>query len=129
MTKVFQNKFSCTLSADKKERGNCFPACIASLMDKKSINDVIQIQEYYDSDEWVDILLKWLNDNGYDWYGIKGHSQVKDEFYLVSGKSPRFHDVSHICVYQNGKLYHDPHPDGTGLLTEEYFEVIEPIIN
>lgn len=128
MKKVFQNRFS---NAEKTNRGNCYAAVIASMMDKDSADDVIQIQDYYDNDKgnWVEVLNKWLQDNGYEWHGLKGHSQIKDEFYLVSGKSPRFPDIYHICVYQNGKLYHDPHPDGTGILTEEQFEIIQPIKN
>jgi len=73
-------------------------------MDKDSAEDVIQIQEYYDSN-WVDILCDWLDKNGYEWYSINGHSKIKDEYYLVIGNSMR--GVSHVCIYQNGKLYHD----------------------
>lgn len=108
------------------ERGNCFAAVIASIMDLDSAEDALQIQEHYDNEDWASVLLKWLNDRGYDWYSIDGHSKVKDEFYLVTGKSPRFSgEINHICIYQNGKLFHDPHPEQAGLSTESYFEVIE----
>lgn len=52
-------------------------------------------------------------------------AQLKDVYYMVSGQSPR--GVTHVCIYQNGVMVHDPHPTGEGILTEEYFEVVEPI--
>lgn len=52
-------------------------------------------------------------------------SQYKDKYYLVSGLSSR--GVHHICIYQNGILAHDPHPTQEGIITEEYFECLEPI--
>ncbi len=53
-----------------------------------------------------DIKL-WLKDN-------------PDKFYLASGTSLR--NVSHIVIYQNGKLYHDPHPSQTGLVEGTIYE-------
>jgi hypothetical protein len=52
-------------------------------------------------------------------------AELKDRFYLVSGKSPR--GIYHVCVYQNGIMVHDPHPTGEGIVTEEIFEVIEKL--
>jgi len=101
-------------------------AVIACLLDLDSAEDAIQMQEYYNgTDRYVSVMLNWLFKRGYIMYGLSGHSDVKDEFYIVSGQSPRNHKIHHACIYQNGKLYHDPHPDGTGLVSEEYFEVIE----
>jgi hypothetical protein len=39
---------------------------------------------------------------------------LKDTYYIVAGDAERgfFHSV----VYKNGKLAHDPHPSGVGLL-------------
>lgn len=52
-------------------------------------------------------------------------NQLKDKFYMVSGKSPR--GIFHVCIYQNGRMVHDPHPTQEGIETEEIFEVIEKI--
>jgi hypothetical protein len=118
MKRIYQNKFN-----TDGVRGNCFAAVIASIMDKDSPDDVIQIQEHY-SEDWITILCNWLQERGYEWISLNGHSTVKDEFYLVIGKSPRDESIKHVCIYQNGKLYHDPHPDGRGLLSEDRFELL-----
>jgi hypothetical protein len=106
-----------------QERGNCFPAVISCFMDLDSAEDAIQIQRHYHNDEWSLILYEWLTEMGYEQMTIRGHL-FEDEFYTVSGVSPRDKNVHHICIYQNGELYHDPHPDGTGIKTEEYFSTI-----
>jgi len=110
------------------DKGNCYAAVLASLMDKDSAEDVIQIQEYYSDSKWIGKLLRWIIINGWFSYPIHGHDSAgKDEFYIVHGESPRLHGTTHVCIYQNGKLYHDPHPDNTGITTEEYFEIIEKL--
>lgn len=86
-----------------------------------SAEDVIQIQEHYDDPNWPTILDDWLLSHSFEWERIEGHLQ-NDEYYLVIGDGPR--GVSHVCIYQNGELYHDPHPDRTGLVTEREFEKI-----
>ncbi len=53
---------------------------------------------------------------------IPEYYEYKDKYYLVSGKSPR--GVSHVCIFQNGVLVHDPHPSKEGILTLDYFETL-----
>lgn len=38
--------------------GNCFAACIASILELDSAKDVLQIQEYYDDPRWTVKLQK-----------------------------------------------------------------------
>ena len=110
-----------------EQMGNCFPTVIACLMGKKSAEDVIQIQEYYkgvedeEDNNWVDVLTKWLNEKGYQWYSLTGHL-YDNSYYLVTGKTER--GTVHVCIYKNGKLYHDPHPSGKGLTKILNFEKI-----
>ena len=106
-------------------RGNCFPTVIACIMDLDSPEDVLQVQEIYglEDRDWHIELENWLNDRGWEKEYIKGHL-FDDSFYFVSGVSPRNPNVFHVCIYQNGKLYHDPHPDNTGILTEDHFEYL-----
>jgi hypothetical protein len=119
-------------SEKSNERGNCFPTVIACLMGYESPEDVIQIQEYYKGVEeeedhnWIDVLMQWLNERNYDWYGLEGH-QFDDSFYLVTGRTER--GTVHVCIYKNGKLYHDPHPSGKGLTEILNYEIIERIKN
>jgi len=115
MTRVMQTRFS-----TETTKGNCYAAVIASIMNKDSAEDVIQIQEYYDTDEWAIKLLEWLDEQGYDLCTIDGHL-YDGSLYFVSGLSPRDRSINHICIYQNGHMVHDPHPDGTGILNCQVF--------
>lgn len=102
--------------------GNCFPTVIACFLDLNSPEDVIQIQEKYKEEDWNNQLQKWFLERGWEWKKINGHL-FDDSYYLVIGKTNRG-NASHVCIYQNGKLYHDPNPCNEGLITEEYFEII-----
>lgn len=99
--------------------GNCFPTVIACFLDLDSPEDVIQIQEKYKEDDWNNQLQKWLQEKGWAWKSIDSHL-YDDSFYTVTGKTNR--GASHICIYKNGELYHDPNPINEGLLSEDIFE-------
>lgn len=105
-------------------RGNCFPAVIAMCMGLFSAEDVIQIQEHYDDPNWPTTLDDWLTGHKFEWERIEGHL-YNDEYYFVIGYSPR--NISHVCIYQNGELYHDPHPSRLGLVTEREFAKITDV--
>lgn len=100
--------------------GNCFPTVIACFLDLDSPEDVIQIQERYLENDWNIQLQKWLNERGWRWESIDGHL-YDNSYYVVTGKTNR--GANHICIYKNGKLYHDPNPCNSGLLTEDIFEI------
>ena len=99
--------------------GNCFPTVIACFLDLDSPEDVIQIQEKYKEDDWNIQLYNWLQDRGWGLETIEGH-KFDDTYYTVTGDTVRGN--SHICIYKNGKLHHDPHPSQDGLITEKVFE-------
>lgn len=121
MKKLIQTR----LHNPPESRGNCLPTVIACFLDLDSAEDVIQVQELYDKvDDWQGDLIEWLGIRGWDMGGLRGHLDT-DEYYLVTGVSPRNSKINHVCIYQKGKLWHDPHPDQTGILTEEYFEYLE----
>lgn len=105
--------------------GNCFSTVIACFLNLNSPEDVIQIQEKYKEDDWNIQLQEWLLNKGWEWKKIDGHL-FNDSYYLVIGKTNRS-NVSHVCIYKNGQLFHDPNPCNEGLITEDYFEIIEPI--
>lgn len=107
-----------------EERGNCYPAVIACIMGLDSAEDAIQIQEQYEHEVWYGILTQWVAMRGYVFYLLLGH-QYDDSFYFVSGPSKR--GVNHICIYKNGKLWHDPHPSGDGILIENEFECLKKV--
>ena len=51
----------------------------------------------------------------------------EDKYILVTGGSPRHPDLTHVTIWKNGKMVHDPHPDNLGITDQRYFEIIEPI--
>lgn len=109
----FQTRF---VDRQKGIRGNCYPTVISCILGLDSPEDVIQFQEYYDSEDhlWYDMLSEWLEDRGWEIEYLSEHP-MDDEYYFVSGTTNR--EAKHICIYKNGKLFHDPYPNGGGLLT------------
>lgn len=111
---------------------NCFATAIACLMDLEDPEEVWQLQEHYPEDgdiadaRWVLALDHWLGERGYTWLVTNDHV-MDGGFYLVSGKTNRHPTQLHVCIYQNGLLYHDPHPTGGGLITEEHFELVRKL--
>jgi hypothetical protein len=112
-----------------KSRDNAYATVVACFLDYEDAEDCLQIQEHFpeegneDDVSWMLVLSFWLSERGYDWGSMSGHL-YDDSYYIVIGES--FRMMPHVCIYKNGHLWHDPHPDGTGLLTEEIFEYIRP---
>jgi hypothetical protein len=102
-----------------EERGNCYPAVIACILEMP-VEDVIQFQELYDG-VWYEPLTNWLAKLGWGFEYLPDHL-ADDELYFVTGISPRDKGIRHICIYKNGSMVWDPHPDGQGILTEDNFE-------
>ncbi|WP_282638114.1 hypothetical protein [Sphingobacterium thalpophilum] len=77
---------------------------------------------------WFWILEEWLKHKGYKYvYGGDREDYIGfNGYYFVTGKSPRG-DFNHIVIYKDGKMVHDPHPSGAGILTEEKFEHLEKL--
>lgn len=96
-------------------------------MDLDSPEEVLQIQNIYDIvEDWQLEILTWIWERGWDLGNLKSHKK-DNSHYLVTGVSPRNPDIKHVCIYKNGELWHDPHPDNTGILTEDYFQYIEKV--
>jgi len=100
---------------DGKLVGDCFPACVASVL-------------HIDLEEIPLFSLKSLGlqvDEANEWLEVRGlslhlwpanHEPPKDQYYLVRGASPRYKGHYHMVVGKNGKIVHDPHPDGRGIV-------------
>lgn len=124
--------------------GNCYAAAIASILELP-IEQVPNVELFFEPNDgfWLEIMNKFLALRGLqietddrfksfhrtidelDGDDYSNKLLLKDEYYFVSGESPR--GVKHITIYQNGQLVHDPHPTREGLLSCEIFEVIRKI--
>lgn len=97
--------------------GNCFAACIASLMEL-DIADVPDFSQVKDKDNnpihWLDAVDKWLWDRGMRMIVALPEYYPDNCYYMAWGKSPR--GFEHSVLYYNGEMKHDPHPDGTGIV-------------
>lgn len=107
MTPVDQTKL---YAPDGIGNGNCFAACLASLLDLP-LWMVPPFEEMFGRGEgqWRDRAEQWL-ERFFDVKLIRtdGHDvEALPEFYIANGMSAR--GVYHSVIYQRGELAHDPH--------------------
>lgn len=123
------------LDAPKEERGNCYPACLASMLSLR----LEDIPHFYGvatktpdgldvtvNDDWPQIMA-WAHSQGWSvlswpWRDLNDfmHGSLKGALVIVSGKSPRFASCEHAVVGRltgdgGWELVHDPHPSRDGL--------------
>src|SRR6266581_6866987 len=104
--------------------GNCFAACLASLLEIP-LDDVPHFFGA-STDSWRKDLNLWLarrglsfidvwcpNPTNFQWYVTEQLSQVG--YYVLSGPSPRYKSVEHAVIAKGGKIVFDPHPSKAGL--------------
>lgn len=129
--------------------GNCFAAVVASMLELP-IQEVPNVETLYFLEGklefyGLDVMNVFLEGKGWElmndgrfsvfhdskWGIGEGYTHSRqdaldychDKYYLVSGKSTR--GVSHICIYKNGYLVHDPHPTREGLISIHFFQTLE----
>lgn len=123
-------------------RGNCFAAAIASLMELP-ITEVPNVETLFDVENvsWYDVMDAWIKDKGYQltdndafmraYHDKENECDIYDakychnKYYIVTAMSPR--GIMHCCIYQNGKMVHDPHPTREGI-DEKTISQFEEII-
>lgn len=99
--------------------GNCFPACVASIMGL-SLEDVpffstrSQDAQLAHANSW----LKKFNLKLVMTPNTSDHKHPPGIHYMMRGLSPRLKGLYHIVVGRDGQMVHDPHPDNTGLVGE-----------
>lgn len=110
------------------ERGNCFAACIASILDLP-LSEVPNFAVA--ADWWWFSFVTWAAERG---YRVCSTTEPENEmrlpphgtYLLLGGQSPRFpkgilHSVVATRTWERAKpwrLVHDPHPSGDGILGE-----------
>ena len=120
MIKIYQDKFG-SPSGPKEELGNCYPACVATIMGL-GLEDVPHF--YAKGYEWWDIC-GWVSERGFRLlpFGEPIHEDWRRIFNgcvaIFTGPSPRFDDgTMHAVVgritLDGWDLLHDPHPEGDG---------------
>jgi len=109
MQKLIQTK----LHNPPETKGNCFATCIACFLDIP-ISEVPTFEETMETDDWPTNAFNWLHQKGWEWYSLSDNKH-KEGYYLAMGETSRLGNALHSCIYKNGELYHDPHPDQTGL--------------
>lgn len=112
--------------------GDCFRACIASILELP-LDDVphfvqIGLTPHPDdpqplaegNSDWWYYLRDWLRPRGLIYFDIPAGEDAPDAlisalgYHTITGLSPRG-DWQHVVVGRGGEIVHDPHPEGGGL--------------
>lgn len=156
MIPLTQTKFSLkNSSGETVQHGNCWATAIASVLEIP-LSDVPNFEVWFPwedglwwyltdrflllkvfkmdtawqfkvfhmtEDEWDAFEWAHLEFPGVNYQQMKNN--LTDKYYLVSGLSLR--GVSHVTIWQNGTMVHDPHPSRDGILELTRFEEIRPL--
>jgi hypothetical protein len=113
-----------TIFAGPGVRGDCFRACVASVLEL-AIEDV---PHFVAMNDWWGELQKWLSPSGMSAFQLRlppdelvMSMPAEDLFCILSGPSPRGNGLWHCVVGQvvngwNFATVHDPHPSNDGLI-------------
>lgn len=125
MTPTKQTKL---YQADGHHSGNCWQACLASILDLP-LWMVPDFSEMFGrtSDHYMSRTEAWLERMfNLKITRVEGHPiETLPEFYIASGLSQRF--VQHAVIYSQGMLVHDPHWSDMGIVSVERCYYLEPI--
>lgn len=92
---------------------DCLRACICSILE---ISDE-GVPNFVEDKYYPQQLMEFVWSKGYDI--IQDDNPPADvEFYMAWGISPR--GLMHSVIHSDGKLVHDPHPDGGDVLPKYY---------
>lgn len=106
--------------------GNCWQAAIASLVGAPldEVPHFVQL-DYDGGPDYLEATQEWLAERG-----LRLHSSARptdpSEIYLVCGRSHR--GFFHCVLYRDGELYHDPHPDRTGIVKPSMTLRLVPLV-
>ena len=121
--------------SDGTECGNCFAACIASLLELP-IDQVPNFAAAGDDSRWLRACNRWLNERGIGYADLTWEGAAPDfvfelwiapaQLYIAGGLSER--GLQH-CVVMRGdrELVHDPHPSRAGILKVEAIGLLMPL--
>lgn len=112
------------------KEGNCFSACLASLLEIK-IEDV----PYLNEDNWIVNTNKFLMENYNSYYMefdvLPSNCPFKLKgYHIINGLSPRsegFPRLYHAVIGKDGKMVFDPHPSKDGLQNINGYGILIPM--
>jgi len=117
MKKIYQTTFG-GVNAPDEEKGNCWQACVASLLEIP-LEEAFDCRPYWDQGDgkWFDDFNAWLKDYGLACIAFD-HTEEKPlpaspflGYHLGEFKSATLKNgETHICVIHNGDVVHDPNP-------------------
>ena len=119
MIPVYQTLFGD--GSDGTPCGNCFAACIASLLELP----LDALPNFCALEGWREATDRWLGDRGFFYLDVAPGPGFSPEtafgragYHIMSGPGPR--GLRHSVVGRAGRMVHDPHPSGDGVIAEEY---------
>lgn len=116
MIPVQQTTF--TPDPDAPDCGNCFAACVASILEMpiEKVPNFVQERGHPVTTDWWDRFLNWLYPLGYSAIMIlpSPEALLDGAYSVVTGNSPRG-DFDHCVVYYGKEMAHDPHPERIGI--------------
>lgn len=128
MIPVDQDEFYDPNRSIGEQRGNCWSATLASMLELPlaEVPNFVQI-DVDGGENWWMHTQHWLAERGYRlqmlWFGI----EPVHMHYIACGRSPRAEGLYHSVVYLDGELAHDPHPSRAGILDITNLYRLEPL--
>jgi hypothetical protein len=107
--------------------GDCYAACLASLLDLP-LWMVPPFDQMFGRSDWRVRTNRWLErffkmelvrTEGHDWKALP-------EFYIANGPGAR--GVYHSVIFRSGELAHDPHPSKSGVLAIDWCWHLSPAL-
>ncbi len=102
-----------TQTAFGRPHGNCFEACLASILELK-LEDIPR----YTGDDWLERFNKWLQWQ-YSLQLVVAHHYAPDRTYSIAN-GPNQRGRPHSVVMKGDELVHDPNPDRGGLSSVDH---------
>jgi hypothetical protein len=103
----------------ERGKGNCFEACLASLLEMP-IDDVVKIPDG-EARNWFRLVNEWLSTLGLFFIEFTADDETTKYwgYHIIIGSSSGSRLERHAVVGYNGEMVFDPHPDRSGLVGDD----------
>lgn len=126
MRRILQTKFG--------EDGNCMMASLASAADfpgdLEELPDLARL--YHEGEDWWSVFVSTARELGFELVNYGGSLAERMRptgLHLAGGPGthPAAHPQGHVVVMRDGLLEWDPHPEGRGLVSIEWWYLLIPL--